>query len=483
MAAERSAAYEAPAAEVTRRTLVLELWRSVPLGILETAWGTFAVLLLVKVFAAEDSAKQFLLGFSRLGLIASLAIPALLHGVRVGDTRLAAAMNVAGGLGFAAAAAFPGSLPVFVVGVGVGLFAFTLQVPLMTRIYRRTWPDSRRGRLFSITGIARSVVAIAASLAGGVLLERRIDLYPWLLAGFALACFASAFLLTRLPADEEEVGGEDGGRRDVPFDRPRGPGIFGALRWVRRDPVFALLLASWMAMGLGNLMAMALYVDFLAHPGRGLGLGPSKVALLTGVVPVGCRLLTGYAWGALFDRLDFFRLRLLLNAFCAAAVLLVFLGRSVHLVALGMMAHGIALGGGNVAWNLWVTKIAPAERVGEYMAVHTFTTGIRGVAAPVAAFALIAAVGPAGVAVVCAACIAVGSALLAPRAIAGGSGRASSGGAGSGETVVAAAGGLTGGASRGDGGSEPCGARDAVREGSPEARADRTASRGTRRRR
>jgi hypothetical protein len=39
-----------------------------------------------------------------------------------------------------------------------------------------------------------------------------------------------------------------------------------------------------------------------------------------------------------------------------------------------------------VAWSLWVTKFAPPERVADYMSVHTFFTGIRGVAAPLAAF-------------------------------------------------------------------------------------------------
>ena len=33
-----------------------------------------------------------------------------------------------------------------------------------------------------------------------------------------------------------------------------------------------------------------------------------------------------------------------------------------------------------------MTKLAPPERVADYMSVHTFFTGVRGVLAPVAAF-------------------------------------------------------------------------------------------------
>ena len=37
-----------------------------------------------------------------------------------------------------------------------------------------------------------------------------------------------------------------------------------------------------------------------------------------------------------------------------------------------------------------MTKFAPPERVADYMSVHTFFTGLRGVIAPVVAFQLIA---------------------------------------------------------------------------------------------
>ena len=39
-----------------------------------------------------------------------------------------------------------------------------------------------------------------------------------------------------------------------------------------------------------------------------------------------------------------------------------------------------------MVWSLWVTKLAPPEKVADYMAVHTLLTGIRGVLAPVMAF-------------------------------------------------------------------------------------------------
>jgi len=51
-------------------------------------------------------------------------------------------------------------------------------------------------------------------------------------------------------------------------------------------------------------------------------------------------------------------------------------------LCVGIALHGVARSGGNLAWSLWTTKFATADRVADYMSVHTFTTGIRGVAAP-----------------------------------------------------------------------------------------------------
>ncbi|MCB0318531.1 MAG: hypothetical protein KDD56_07220, partial [Bdellovibrionales bacterium] len=43
-------------------------------------------------------------------------------------------------------------------------------------------------------------------------------------------------------------------------------------------------------------------------------------------------------------------------------------------------------GGASIVWNLWVVKYAPSKKTADYMAVHTFLTGMRGVLSPVFAF-------------------------------------------------------------------------------------------------
>lgn len=49
---------------------------------------------------------------------------------------------------------------------------------------------------------------------------------------------------------------------------------------------------------------------------------------------------------------------------------------------IGVAIHGVARSGGNIAWSLWTTKFAKADNVADYMAVHSFCTGVRGIMAP-----------------------------------------------------------------------------------------------------
>jgi len=112
----------------------------------------------------------------------------------------------------------------------------------------------------------------------------------------------------------------------------------------------------------------------------------SRIAFLTGVVPNLARLVMSPVWGWLFDRMNFFALRITLNIGFAIGILAFFTSVSATGLVLGAIVFGISNAGGDVAWSLWVTKFSPPEHVADYMAVHTFFTGVRGVLAPLVAF-------------------------------------------------------------------------------------------------
>ena len=79
---------------------------------------------------------------------------------------------------------------------------------------------------------------------------------------------------------------------------------------------------------------------------------------------------------------------MVLNAGFALSILTFFFSSTLTGLVAGAIIFGISNSGGDVAWGLWVTKLAPAARVADYMSVHVFFTGLRGVVAPVVAFHL-----------------------------------------------------------------------------------------------
>jgi MFS family permease len=93
-------------------------------------------------------------------------------------------------------------------------------------------------------------------------------------------------------------------------------------------------------------------------------------------------------------------------------------------LVMGAIMFGISNAGADVAWSLWVTKFAPPDRVADYMSVHTFFTGVRGVAAPLVAFYLVAQLSPHALGWISVGLIMIASLFLVPEIRFGKSARA-----------------------------------------------------------
>ena len=376
--------------ETTDRTFRNELLRSVPAGVLETLGSTFGMLVAVRVFEAGSMAKSTFLSATSGGLIASLFIVPLLLRSRSTVTKIAAKVQFIAAACLTFSALAPQSEITFITASSLGLFFFALQVPLQTQIYRLNYPERTRGKLFALTATTRSLAAAVFGFAGGWLLGWRLESYAWLLWAFAIASAVSGFWTYGLPA--------------MPWQMPEGSqgSLLSSWRWVRADRDFRTLLISWMIMGIGNLIAWSLLVEFLANPRHGHSLPTETVIEPTPTTPAARRVVFTYPWGLLFDRVNFFVVRASLNMIFAVACLCYYCGGSLGWWIAGMALFGIANAGGNVTWSLWVTKLAPKHAVAEYMSVHSFLTGVRGMIAPYLAFAMVDAMSFQSIGIVCA---------------------------------------------------------------------------------
>ena len=394
------AAQPATPLEVVATTYRIEKWRAVPSGVLETASGTFLLLIAVQAYQAGSIEKAMIAAGGNIGL---LLTPLVVQAVERNRWPIARGASVIAGLGTAAcalAAIFP-ILTVYVLGAIVGVACMSALTPLVIQVYQDNYPPSQRGHFFARTTVLRvAAAAVFAELAGRLLTDN-LGAFRWLLVAFAIAFGLSCLLLWRIPS------------RPLAVLESTNP--LRGLRYLRDDRVFRTTMIVWMLIGFANLMMVPLRIEYLANPAYGLTLTPQEIALLTAIIPAIVRLLLSPAWGWLFDRMNFFVLRITINLAFAVSILVFFTGNSWAGLIAGSVVFGIAVSGGDLAWSLWVTKFAPPHLVADYMSVHTFFTGVRGVLAPLLAFQLVTRMTIAEIGVICTVLIVMASLILVPE--------------------------------------------------------------------
>ena len=221
--------------------------------------------------------------------------------------------------------------------------------PLLTQLYQDNYPDASRSRYLSRTVMIRIGSAVVFAGGAGYLLSLDFAYFRILLAAFAGALAFSSWCLSHVPV--------------APFACNTASTRCRAFRYVGEDRVFRITLISWMFMGFANLMMLPLRVELLANPRYALALRPDMIALLTGVVPNLARLVMSPVWGWLFDRMNFFVMRMTLNVGFAVGIISFFASDTTMGFVLAAVTFGIATAGGDVAWTLWVTEVSPPERV------------------------------------------------------------------------------------------------------------------------
>ena len=367
-----------PDPKTTKKAFWIEMIRSGPIGMLEFLFVPLAGLVALKYYNASDWQKAFLLSISEAGLIATFIIVPLIRRLKWQATHAASIFSLLGAAGIAFTAAYSDSLISYMAGLGFAFFILMLPLPLITQIYRTNFPEAKRGKILAIASILRGIIGIAFAWKAGQWIDSDIENFKPLLWVFVCVSLLNAIAFWLMPKVETAKGSTN---------------PFSAFKWLKRDKKFRTLIVSWMLMGLGNLTALKIWTEYFANDQYGNGFSAFEVTLLTFIIPQSVKILFTYPWGWLFDRMNFYLLRIILNVLFGAAIIVVFYGQTFWVIAIGTGLQGLAFAGGSIAWMLWVTKIAPPEHTAEYMSIHTFTTGLRGVIAPALGFYLLVTIG------------------------------------------------------------------------------------------
>jgi MFS family permease len=392
-----------------RSTWRLDLLRNGFAGFIDACERTFFLLIAITL-SAGPTAKSLIAAASGFGFLFSpYVVQRVRHSGRTVATP-AAALTMSSALMCLAAAVFANRI-LFVIGAALSLALTSVTVPLMTALYNRNYPEGRRGRYVSSAIFVRVALTTALGLLVGEILERRLEGSPgvWRLVPLvaSISYGLQAVVIQRIPSGPLRL------RADEPQNEREAWKVRRTL--LRQDALLRNVLISWMFMGFANLMMLPLRVEYVQNPDYGIALGPRGITLLTTVVPALVRLVLTIPFGWAFDRLSFFAVRILVNAAFATSIVSFFLGKSMTGLVIGAITFGIAGAGGDVLWNLWTIKFAPPGRVADYMALHTFFTGVRATLAPFVGFFLISRVSIPGMGVVCATLIMVASLILVPQ--------------------------------------------------------------------
>lgn len=364
--------------DITRRTYFWDKLRGASQGILETGYMGLTLVIAIEVFSAPNEIKSLIAAANPIGLL----ITPLTLGFFVWLNR--PANVVASNLLFLSgicigASAFSPNLNTYLFLIILSAVFGTQSVPMMAHIYAENYPPNKRGTYFSTSFMYSVASTLVFSLAFGWLLDLDIAFFTVVLGVLCLASFLGGISMRRMPSTPVHQGSTQNPIRN--------------LGYAFTDWKFGIMLLSWMFLGIGNLMANPLRIEYLLKPEYGIVASISLVSFITLGLPAICRFFSAKVWGILFDRIDFMVLRMWINSIQMISIGLFFSTKNIWILALASGLNGVAMGGGTLSWNLWVTKFAPKERTAAYMSVHTFLTGIRGFAAPFLGFYLIVKVG------------------------------------------------------------------------------------------
>lgn len=386
---------------VVRRAQIVDVARSVPLGVLLPMESTILLTIAIKEFDSSWWVKWLVSGAVGIGLLVAPWVTSLARAwgrpVMVPSAVLAALAGVALLMGAA------GPAWLFVLGAVLSMTVTNAGYPLTTVTYSNVFPPTELGRRVGWGMTLKVLVSAGFGLVVGQLLTDSLDRWVIVMVIAGLMALVLAGLDMRMPSERlERVS-------------TRGSVALPHFHLMADDRRLRLTIIAWMLMGFGNLMLLPLRVEYLARPQYGIDASPGKILLLTTVVPSAVRLVSMPVFGILFDRISFFAGRILVNVLFAMYVAAFFTGTSDAGLMVGAVVFGVGSAGGDLMWSLWVTKFAPPGRTADYMGLHTFFTGVRAFLAPLLGFAVVGHLSLAWIALVAAALMIGSSVVLVPE--------------------------------------------------------------------
>jgi hypothetical protein len=298
-------------------------------------------------------------------------------------TRIGALLFLAIGCCFAGAARVGNFVP-FLLLVSCASVCYRAEGSVLIGMYAANYGVGQRASRLALGLTLSALLAVAFGQGGGIVLDRNLANHRLLLQAIAACSWACALCLLAIPSP--------------PVQRPRGQTWRGYLPFLWKDPIFGRMTLHFCLVGIAYQMLVPIKMEYLANGRYGMGLANGRVMLLAWVVPNLARVCSTQLFGLLFDRLRLIPLRIANNLLTFSAFWIIFHGQTFGALLLGAVSMGVAMAGSFVFHSLWISKVAPEERLPAYMSLYLLATGVRSMVAPLLGYALLAFLSPTGVA-------------------------------------------------------------------------------------
>lgn len=266
------------------------------------------------------------------------------------------------------ASTFATSVVSFSILISFAIIFSKQPIPLMEDVYGQNYSPQERGGRLAITLNLLLLSTIVFGQVGGKLMDLNLQNYKLVLLFVSLAAMGTALSFSKIPS------------RILPAEG--GKSMASSVKIIFTDKQFGMALLWWSLSGLGIQIMGPLRTEYLVDSTNGIGASNAFTVLISITIPMGFRILSTFVCGQIFHRFNFIAIKLVVNLFLMASVLLFFNTKIKFLVALASACSGIARGGGEIIWCLWVTKIVPKEKFSLYMSLNVAVTGLRGMLSP-----------------------------------------------------------------------------------------------------
>ena len=255
----------------------------------------------------------------------------------------------------------------FAALVFVSLLFLHISSPFLSTLYKTIYPAKGRGKIFGKVKRWQMLAVILSAF----LVERLLEISPgsyWTIY-FWLGVLGLATGFKFLSIDTQ------------PHDRKEPQSGFPRIiRIFRHDKNFFIFMVFQFILGIANLSGLTAFYVYANDSGY-LALSPATAALVTGLVTPVAMFFSIKLWSLFFDRTNIVIYRVSTSCVLGAAFLcLPFAG--IYGAFIFAVIWGVGRAGGQIAWSLGILDFAPPEHTREYLSVHTFLTGVRGVIAP-----------------------------------------------------------------------------------------------------